>query len=584
MKFKALKYLGFFFSSMAMCLIVFDFGFSQKLDLLLAINTAYPILLGGIIVGVPIKYIVNFKNYQKVRIWLIEITLWLFYVGVMVVVPFGSLVSDSFSTWANPKIILFFAFALSFVREASELKLNWRYQRTNPAIIFVLSFALLILVGSLLLMLPKATHSDISFTNALFTSTSAVCVTGLTVVDTGSYFTVFGQVIILILMQLGGLGIMTFTSFFAYFFLGGSSYQNLLLLGDFTNENKISKVLSTLKKILVFTLLAEGVGVVLIYLHVKDMTLPGDTNTIFFSLFHAVSAFCNAGFSTLSNSFFEIGFRFNYSLHFVIALLFIVGGLGFPVIINLYAWCRYYIGNGLQRFYKRKGVFYRANVLTLNSKLVLYTTFGLLLVGTLIFWALEYNNTLAQHRGFGKLLTAFFAAATPRTAGFTTIDTAMMGVPAMMFVVFFMWIGASPASTGGGIKTSTFALAFLNAISLAKGKSKVELNKREIQDSSLRRSFAFVFLSLFFIGLVILLITVVEPDKKAHDLIFEVFSAFSTVGLSRGITGDLSIWGKYLIISTMFIGRIGALTFLTSLLKKIKQKNNEYPTEGVLIN
>ncbi len=563
---------------------MFDFGFGQDAATLKIINTSYPILLIGIIIGIPIKYIVNFKDYQKIRIWVIEIVLWLFYVILLITIPFASFASDSFSLWTNPKILLFLAFLLSFARELSELKLNWRYQRTNPAVIFVLSFALLILAGSLLLMLPKSTHSGISFTNAFFTSTSAVCVTGLAVVDTGTYFTLFGQVIIMILIQLGGLGIMTFTSFFAYFFLGGSSYQNLLLLGNFTSEKKISEVMGTLKKILVFTFLAEGIGMLLIYLHVKNMDIPGDTNAVFFSMFHSISAFCNAGFSTLSSSFYDVGFRFNYSLHLVIALLFIIGGLGFPVIINLYVWFRYYVGNGMQRFYKGKGVFYRANVITLNTKLVLYTTLGLLVVGTLVFWGLEYTNTLAQHSGAGKLMTAFFAAATPRTAGFNTIDTALMGVPALMFVIFLMWIGASPASTGGGIKTSTFALAFLNAISLAKGKNRVELNKRQIQQSSLRRSFAFVFLSLFFIGLVIFAITILEPDKKATDLIFEVFSAFSTVGLSRGITGDLSTGGKYVIILTMFIGRIGALTFLTSLLKKMKHKTYQYPTEGVLIN
>ncbi len=563
---------------------MFDFGFGQNSHVLKIINTSYPILLIGIIIGIPIKYIVNLKNYQKIRIWVIEITLWLFYVILLVTVPFASFASDSFSIWRNPKILLFLAFLLSFVREVSELKLNWRYQHTNPAVIFVLSFALLILAGSLLLMLPNATHSGISFLDAFFTSTSAVCVTGLVVVDTGTYFTVFGQAIIMILIQLGGLGIMTFTSFFAYFFLGGASYQNLLLLGNFTSENKISEVLGTLKKILLFTSLAEGIGMLFIFLHVKNMPIPGGTNAIFFSMFHSISAFCNAGFSTLSSSFYDIGFRFNYSLHFIITLLFIVGGLGFPVIINLYAWLRYYVGNGVQRIYKRKGVFYRANVISLNTKLVLYTTLGLLVVGTLVFWGLEYNNTLAQHRGAGKLMTAFFAAATPRTAGFNTIDTALIGVPALMFVIFLMWIGASPASTGGGIKTSTFALAVLNAISLGKGKKRVELNKRHIQDSSLRRSFAFVFLSLIFIGLAILVITVVEPDKKATDLIFEVFSAFSTVGLSRGITSDLSISGKYVIILTMFIGRIGALTFLSSLLKKVKHKTNQYPSEGVLIN
>jgi Trk-type K+ transport system membrane component len=309
-----------------------------------------------------------------------------------------------------------------------------------------------------------------------------------------------------------------------------------------------------------------------------------ESNNVFFAVFHSISAFCNAGFSTLSNSFYDIGYRFNYSLHFVIAMLFIVGGLGFPVIINLYSWAKHYFVNRLLRLNKRREVLYKAHVISLNTKLVLYTTIVLLITGTLFFLVLENNNTLAEHHGIGKLITAFFGAATPRTAGFNTIDTSLIGLPTLMFIVFLMWIGASPASTGGGIKTSTFTLALLNAFSLAKGKKRMEINKREIPEISINRSFAFVFLSLIFIGSMTFLLLIIEPEKIATDIIFEVVSAFSTVGLSRGITGDLSSVGKFLIVLTMFIGRIGALTFLTSLIKQTKEKLNQYPTENILIN
>jgi Trk-type K+ transport system membrane component len=389
----------------------------------------------------------------------------------------------------------------------------------------------------------------------------------------------------MILIQLGGIGIMTFTSFFAYFFLGGASYQNLILLGTLTSENKIAEVIGTLKKILFFTIFVELIGFVLIYINISSFSEYKQSETLFFSAFHTISAFCNAGFSTLSDSFYDINFRFNYFLHITISLLFIVGGLGFPVIINLYTWVKHWFLNRLLRINKQRETIYQAHSFSLNTKLVLFTTLFLLIFGTLMFYLLEYNNTLAEHNGTGKLITAFFSAATPRTAGFNTVDTSTMHIPTAMFIIFLMWIGASPASTGGGIKTSTFALAIFNVISLVRGKQKVVLNRRQIPETSIKRSFAFMFLALFIIGMFTFLLFISEPEKNATDLIFEVFSAFGTVGLSRGITGDLSVAGKYIITLTMFIGRVGALTFVTAFfLKKSTGNLFQYPTESILIN
>ncbi len=560
--------------------MLFDVGYDQGAKTLKLLNHSYFVYLLGIILFIPVKYIVDFKSFQKLRIWIIDLVLWGFYNYLLVSVPFTELSSGS----AYYKIWLFLAFSISLIREISGLQLNLRYKHANPATIFIMSFALLIAAGTLLLMLPRATHSGIRFIDAFFTSTSAVCVTGLIVVDTGSYFTIFGQTIIMTLIQLGGIGIMTFTSFFAYFFMGGSSYQNLLLLGNLTNESKISEVIRTLKKILFFTFLVEIMGFVLIYININSLTDLKHADTLFFSAFHTISAFCNAGFSTLSNSFYDIDFRFNYFLHSTIALLFIIGGLGFPVIFNLYTWVKQWFINRLLRLNKRREKLYQAHVFSLNTKLVLYTSLFLLIIGTLLFYALEYNNTLAEHNGIGKLITAFFGAATPRTAGFNTVDTSLISIPTLMFVLLLMWIGASPASTGGGIKTSTFALAILNVISLIRGKSKVELNRRQIPEISIRRSYAFMFLALFIIGLATFILFKTDPEKQTTDLIFEVFSAFSTVGLSRGITADLSDAGKYIITMTMFIGRVGALTFLSSFIRKSTGTLFQYPTEGILIN
>ncbi|MBN1184278.1 MAG: ATPase [Bacteroidales bacterium] len=575
-----LKYGALFISIMAMLTMLFDVGFYQDAKTLKVLNYSYFIYLLGIIVFIPIKYIVDFKDYPKLRIWINELVLWGFYNYLLVTIPFGELSNGA----ANYKIWLFIAITTSLVREFSGMRLNWRYKHANPAAIFIFSFALLVVAGTVMLMLPRASYSGISFIDALFTSTSAVCVTGLIVVDTGSCFTVFGQSIILVLIQLGGIGIMTFTSFFAYFFMGGVSYQNLVLVGNLTNENKIAEVIGTLKKILFFTFFVELIGVVLIYINIRYLSGYEQSETLFFSVFHAISAFCNAGFSTLADSFYDINFRFNYFLHVTIALLFIVGGLGFPVIINLFSWLKHWFINHLHPLHKHRKTIHQAHVFSLNTRLVLYTTLILLIVGTVMFFLLEYNNTLAEHKGLGKFITAFFCAATPRTAGFNTVDTSAIYIPTAMFIILLMWIGASPASTGGGIKTSTIALAILNIASLARGKQKVELNRRQIPETSIRRSFAFMFLALLIIGLVIIILLKSEPDKNATDLMFEVFSAFSTVGLSRGITGDLSVTGKYIISFTMFIGRVGALTFLSAFIRKSKGKLFQYPSESILIN
>ncbi len=584
MKLKNLKYVPVIISIIAMGTVVFDYGFQHNLHVTHYLNEFYAFLLLGIIVGIPAKYIVDFKHHQTIKLWIVDLFLWIFVLYLLITIPYGRLEEISIHYLIPPKMLLALAFSFSLVRETSTLRLKWRYKKTNPALLFVFSFAILIMTGCLLLMLPKATYAGISFTNALFTSTSAVCVTGLTVVDTGTFFTPIGQSIIIVLIQLGGIGIMTFTSFFAYFFLGGASYENLVLLGNLTSENKISEVMGTLKKIMIFTFLVEGIGAVLIYLNLKQTSMPEQTSALFFAVFHSISAFCNAGFSTLSDSFYNINFRFNYALHFIIAVLLIIGGLGFPVMINLYSWLKHFFTNRVFKLNKKREVVYKAHIVSLNTKIVFYTSLVLMVGGTIIFLLTEENNTLAEHHGLGKIMTAFFSAVTPRTAGFNTLDYGKIGLPAMLLILFLMWIGASPGSTGGGIKTSTFTLAFLNVISLAKGKNKIEINRREIPDISLKRSFAFVLLSLIVMGVITFLLLITDAEKSASDIVFEVFSAVSTAGLSRGITGDLSVGGKYLIVFAMFLGRIGTLTFITAMLDQTKEKLYQYPTENILIN
>lgn len=263
-------------------------------------------------------------------------------------------------------------------------------------------------------------------------------------------------------------------------------------------------------------------------------------------------------------------------------LSFVLGGLGFPILSNIFQYLTYRIKNRLS-FGKNK-IGYRPWVLNIDSRVNLTTTLTISAIAFVAFFALEYNNTLVGHNGFGKLVTALFGATTPRTAGFNTIDTAAMLFPTTMMVFLLMWIGASPASTGGGIKTSTFAIATLNILSLAKGKTRIEIFRREIADITVRRSFAIISLSLIVIGAGIMLISVLDHEHTLLEIAFECFSAYSTVGLSLGITADLSGLSKLIIIVIMFVGRVSMLTIIIAIFKKIKQKNYRYPTEKITIN
>jgi Trk-type K+ transport system membrane component len=267
---------------------------------------------------------------------------------------------------------------------------------------------------------------------------------------------------------------------------------------------------------------------------------------------------------------------------FVIILTFVMGGLGFPIVDNIINFLGYKLKTLLS--FGRYKVSHRPWVLNINSRITLVTTLSITAVAFVLFYILEYNNTLAEHRGIGKIITGLFGATTPRTAGFNSINTADMLFPTTMVVFLLMWIGASPASTGGGIKTSTFAIATLNIFSLARGKGKIEVYRREIADISVRRAFATISLSLIVIGFAILLISVFDKEKSLIQIGFESFSAFSTVGLSLGITASLSDASKLVLTGVMFIGRVSMLSLMIAVLKKVKYKNYRYPVEEIVIN
>ncbi|CAL67488.1 TrkH family potassium uptake protein [Christiangramia forsetii] len=578
-----LNRLSFLLSLITVLIAIYDLGYRHAEYEEEQLSHFY---FGALIIGVLailLRYFL-FKVHFRLKVRIFDSVLGTLFALLIFIKIDGVLENLPFMEFMNQMVYVYIAALIYFVREFSTVEFSLNSQYLNPAQLFISSFLLIILAGTALLMLPKATYEGISLLDALFTSTSAVCVTGLIVVDTGSYFTLFGQTIILMLMQIGGLGIMTFASYFSYFFRGQTSYQSQLMLKDATNSDKIGEVFSVLKKILFITFIVELLGTIFIYFSLNNSEITHIGHRLFFSIFHAVSGFCNAGFSTLENSLYEPDFRFNYPLHLIIASLFILGGIGFPIVLNIYKYTKYTMKNLYSKIRNKEKLPYSPWVINLNTRIVIVTTFILLSLGTIGFYVSEYNNTLAEHNWFGKIVTAFFGAATPRTAGFNSVDTSALNFSTIMLMFILMWIGASPASTGGGIKTSTIAVATLNFFSLAKGKDRIEVYRREISQASIRRAFAIISLSLMIIGISIFLIASFDQDKTLLSIVFESFSAYSTVGLSTGITSDLSANSKVVIIFTMFIGRVSMLTLLIAILRRVKHLNYRYPSDEILIN
>jgi len=558
----------------ALFVLIFDYGFSLPNWAEQAILFFYTVLL-SVAVFITVNKYVFLKKKFVFNVFLFDLLSVLF-----VIYCIYKQIDTSISQiidWTR------FAIILKLIREFATPKINYKRSVLNPAQLFIISFMGLVFIGALLLMLPNATYNGISFIDALFTSTSAVCVTGLIVVDTSSFFTPFGQSLIMLLIQAGGLGILTFASYFSYFFKGGATYENQIALSDISSSNKIGEVFTTLKRILGITFFIEFVGAFFIYINIDKELIPSFFDRIFFSAFHSISAFCNAGFSTLPNGMMQDGFVNNYPLQLIIIVIFVFGGLGFPIVINVLRYLKHFVKRYILWFAQGKDN-YKPWILTLSSKINLITTFSLIIVGTAIIYAKEYYNTLNSHEGIGKFITALFTATTPRTAGFNSIDFSQLHFSSIIVIILLMWIGASPASTGGGIKTSTFAIATLNFLSLAKGKEKIEIWRREIANISVRRAFATMTLSLVVIGFGIFLISYYDSNVKLLDIAFECFSAYSTVGLSLGITGDLSSESKIVLVAIMFIGRVTMLSILIAVFKKVKSLNYRYPTDEILIN
>ena len=574
-----LKFIYRFFDTFVLTFLVFDFGYS--------VNDSYkaPKFAGLVILTIALLAFNIFKFYYYTTSGRKRVALFnTFILGSLLlisgVVALVNLDLYAFEIFIKVKSILEVGLFLYFILRLMIL-VRYIYEvYYNPAIVFVGSFFVIILIGAVLLILPNATTGTITFTDALFTATSAVCVTGLTVLNISEDFTLIGQTILISLIQIGGLGILTFTSFFSFFFRGSSSFREGLNVKDFTSQENLSDVLKVALNIVAFTVAIELIGALFIYTSVMDK--PEITDKFFFSVFHSISAFCNAGFSILPNGFSESYIKFDYYLQWVVMFLIIFGGLGYTIIFNFYKYVKTYF----KEFFQKKFIHKKVNLLSLNTKIVLLTTLLLLVGGFVFIYFAEQHHLLAEHKTyFGKITSAAFHSVTPRTAGFNTVDYNEMKVPSLLFIIFLMWVGASPASTGGGIKTSTFALATLNIISVARGKSRIQIFGRRISSESTSRAFAILCISLMVIGFGILALLVFEPPgTDLLAVVFECFSAYSTVGLSLNFTPTMTEPSKFVIIAVMFIGRIGMLNLMIGLLREINHQFYEYPKENILIN
>lgn len=440
----------------------------------------------------------------------------------------------------------------------------------SPTQIVVMSFALVILTGMLLLLLPAATHSGrLNPVDALFTATSAVCVTGLVVVDTGTYFTRFGQIVILLLIQVGGLGFMTLANLFFILLGRRIGLRSRLIMQEALNQISLAGVIRLTKNIAAMTFLLEGVGAVILTIRFASEYDFG--TAVYFGIFHAVSAFCNAGFDLLGEFHGAFGSLTSYvedgTVVLTLGALLIIGGTGFSVISDIIS--------------KRN---WRG--LTLHSKIVLTITFLLLAAGTVVLFILEHNNpeTMAPLSLPGKLLSAFFHAATPRTAGFNTLNVGGMTPAGLFFTIILMFIGASPASTGGGIKTTTFGVLLLTVLALVKGREDVDVYQKRLAKEVVDKALVIALLCLALVVAVTMLLAVTEVSHADFlPLLFETVSAFGTVGLTAGLTPHLTVAGRLLIIMTMFAGRVGPLSLFMALTQRQRPADYHYPEEKILV-
>lgn len=436
----------------------------------------------------------------------------------------------------------------------------------KPGMVLVAGIATIILIGGILLNLPIASNSgqSVGFIDSIFTATSAVSVTGLVPVNTAEHWTVFGKIVIITLIQIGGFGFMTSATLIAFITGKRIGLKERLVMQEQFNQESFAGIVKLTKFVILFTLTIEAIGALL--LSMKFIPLYGAFKGVGYSIFHSISAFCNAGFDIIGDSMAP--FVGDTLINITIMGLIILGGLGYTVYLDI-----------ASRKHYRK--------LTLHSKMVLNVSLTLIVTGTLFIFLTEYNNpaTLGTLTLYEKILASMFQSVGARTAGFYSINTAGMFNSASLFIIMLMFIGGSPSSTAGGIKTTTFGTIVCTIISGIKGDEDVEVFEKRIPKVMINKAFILLAMSLLLVGGVTLILTITEKSQTLLDLLFETTSAFATVGSSRNLTPELSNIGKILITITMYLGKVGPLTLGLALSNKgrIHKKGYKYPEGKIII-
>lgn len=445
-------------------------------------------------------------------------------------------------------------------------KVLTRRSRLNAVQVLAIGFALVILIGGIILSLPISSSSG-EYTNlldSLFTSTSAVCVTGLVTIDTGTYWNTFGQTIIIILIEIGGLGFMSLTTFVAILLGRKITLRDRLIMQEAMNAFNIEGLVRMVQYVFALTFSIQFLGALL--LSTQFIPNYGLTKGIFYSVFHSASAFCNAGFDLIGNYNSLVNYSSNVVILLTISALIIIGGLGFTVLIEIYNY---------------KG----SKKLSIHSKIVLLITVILILGGTVLMFILEYNNpeTIGNMGIRDKILNSFFASVSPRTAGFNSVSTDGMTMAGKFLTILLMFIGGSPGSTAGGLKTTTFGIILFTVISIIKGREETEAFERRFSKETVYKSFVLFFIAMMLVMIVTMILSITEPGQSFINLLYEATSAFATVGLTTGVTQHLSPIGKGIIMITMYFGRVGPLTVILALISRKKKTGYKYPEGKILI-
>ncbi len=460
-------------------------------------------------------------------------------------------------------------------------------RRTNPSLLLSASFLFFIIMGSLLLMLPRCTVTEgMNYIDALFVSTSAVCITGLTTVDVAQMFTPFGILILSVLLQIGALGVMTFTSFFALFFSGNTSIYSQLMVKDMIYSKSANALLPTLLYIFTFTVTIEIIGAIGIYMSLpENFPMTDITDRLIFSGFLSLSAFCNAGFSWIEGGLGAPSLMTSdQSIYIVTAILVFAGGIGFPTLVNFKDILKSYVNRLAGHLTGRKAAHRPVHIYDINTKIVLATS-GILVAMTIaLFLILEWDNTLQGMTIWEKIAQAFFNSSVPRSSGFSSVNPAQFMPVTLTLMMMLMWIGGASQSTAGGIKVNTFAVMLLNMRSVVLGKKHETAYNRTIASGSVRRANAVIGISVLSLSVYVIVMLWLEPELPVKSVVFETLSALFTVGSSLGITAELGTASKIVICTAMFLGRVGIISLLSVIGNDMKNDSQIYPYDNIIIS